>query len=212
MSSDTYVQFGCGFSAPEGWRSFDASPTLRFERVPIVGRMYTRNATRFPENVEYGDIRKGLPIPSESCAGVYASHVLEHLSLEDFHVALKETFRILRSGGIFRLVVPDLYELARTYVDLYGKQGTEASHVFMRESNLGHTSGFRGLRGLMRAPLGNSEHLWMWDELSLADALRRLGFVGVRRAQFGDCQDPAFAKVEDPGRFERACAMQAVRP
>lgn len=212
MSSDTYVQFGCGFSAPEGWRSFDASPTLRFERAPIVGRLYKRNAARFPENVEYGDIRKGLPVPSGSCAGVYASHVLEHLSLEDFHAALKETFRILRSGGIFPLVVPDLYELARAYVDSHGRQDAQASQVFMRESYLGHTSRVRGLRGLMRAALGNSEHLWMWDELSLADALRRLGFAEVRRAQFGDCQDPAFAKVEDLSRFERACAMQAMRP
>lgn len=101
---DLYVQFGCGFSAPEGWRNFDASPTLRFEKLPIVGRAYTRNSQRFPKNVEFGDIRTGLPIASQTCAGVYASHVLEHLSLEDFHVSLTEVFRLLRSGGIFALL------------------------------------------------------------------------------------------------------------
>jgi len=55
-----YVQYGCGWSAPINWRNFDASPTLRFERIPIVGRFYTKNASRFPRNVEFGDIVCGL--------------------------------------------------------------------------------------------------------------------------------------------------------
>lgn len=211
-ASDIYVQFGCGFSAPQGWRNFDASPTLRFERLPFLGQLYTRNAKRFPSNVEYGDVRNGLPVPSGTCAGVYASHVLEHLSLEDFDAAIKETFRILRSGGIFRLVVPDLYDLARAYVDSHDRRDVAASHEFMRGSYLGHESRKRGVGGFIQSALGNSEHLWMWDELSLAEALRGHGFVEVRRAQFGDSADPAFASVEDKGRFERACAMQAVKP
>ena len=30
----------------------------------------------------------GLPVPVASCRGAYASHVLEHLTLEEFHTAL----------------------------------------------------------------------------------------------------------------------------
>ena len=56
--SGLYVQYGCGFSAPEGWKNFDASPTLQFERLPVIGRLFTKNASRFPENVRYGDIVK----------------------------------------------------------------------------------------------------------------------------------------------------------
>lgn len=52
----------------------------------------------------------------------------------------------------------------------------------------------------------------MWDEASLAEALRRHGFTSVRRASFGDSEDPAFALVEEAGRLDRACAMQAVKP
>ncbi len=94
-----YLQYGCGWSAPKGWRNFDASPTLRFERLPLIGRLYTRNSQRFPENVEYGDIVKGLPVAEESFHGVYCSHVLEHLSLADFRTALINTWRILKGGG-----------------------------------------------------------------------------------------------------------------
>ncbi len=93
-----YLQYGCGWSAPKGWRNFDASPTLRFERLPLIGRLYTRNGQRFPENVEYGDIVKGLPVAAQSFHGVYCSHVLEHLSLADFRTALINTWRILKTG------------------------------------------------------------------------------------------------------------------
>src|ERR1700688_376097 len=79
-----YVQYGCGWSAPEGWTNFDASLTLKWERIPILGRC-TKNSRRFPPNVRSGDIVKGLPVGDESCHGVYASHVLEHLTLEEFH-------------------------------------------------------------------------------------------------------------------------------
>lgn len=207
-----YIQFGCGFSAPEGWRNFDASPTLRFERLPIVGRLYVRNKERFPQRVEYGDVLRGLPVPSNSCAGVYASHVLEHLSLVDFGEALTEVYRILTPGGIFRLVVPDLYTLCRDYISSYDRGLPDASNDFLRNSYLGVVQRPRGLSALIRASLGNSDHLWMWDELSLHEALGAKGFVNIRRAQCGDCEDGAFGAVENPRRFEGACAMQSRKP
>jgi hypothetical protein len=40
-------------------------------------------------NVRIGDIVKGLPVPNQSCRGVYPGHVLEHLALDQFHVALE---------------------------------------------------------------------------------------------------------------------------
>lgn len=94
-----YVQFGCGWSAPDGWLNFDASPTLRFERLPVVGRLYTRNAKRFPANVIYGDIVRGLPLTENSCQGMYCSHVLEHLALGDLDRALKNVHRYLKLGA-----------------------------------------------------------------------------------------------------------------
>ena len=101
--NDEYVQYGCGYSAPLGWRNFDASPTLRFERIPLIGRLYKKNKFRFPDNVEFGDIVKGLPIPHDSVKAVYCSHILEHLSLEDFRQAILNTHNILKKGGCFRL-------------------------------------------------------------------------------------------------------------
>ena len=207
-----YVQYGCGYSAPGSWTNFDASPTLRWERLPLLGALYTKNAERFPAAVRVGDIVAGLPVPDGRCRGVYASHVLEHLALDDFHRALDNTRRILADGGIFRLVVPDLEWAARDYVRrLDESRDPTANDFLMRETYLGTPTRARGVVGLLQRWLGNSAHLWMWDEPSLARALTDHGFRAVRRCAFGDCEDPMFALVEDRERFVHAVAMEARR-
>ena len=115
-----YVQYGCGFSVADGWLNFDSSPTLRIERLPFIGgalsSLLVRNSKQFPKEVAYGDIVKGLPLPDGSATACYASHVLEHLSREDMRIALRNTAKILRPGGVFRMIVPDLLERAKRYV------------------------------------------------------------------------------------------------
>jgi SAM-dependent methyltransferase len=205
-----YVQYGCGWSAPAEWTNFDASLTLKWERIPILGR-YGKNTRHFPANVKPGDIVKGLPVPDKSCYGVYASHVLEHLTLQDFQKALQNTRRILRDGGIFRLVVPDLEWIAREYVARSDRGDPEASAFFLRETILGCERREAGLMGLARKLFNTSMHLWMWDESSITQALKDHGFLHIRRCRFGDCEDPMFSFTEERSRFENALAMEARR-
>jgi SAM-dependent methyltransferase len=205
-----YVQYGCGQCAPKEWTNFDASLTLKWERLPILGR-YTKNSQRFPENVRPGDIVKGLPIPDGSCQAVYASHVLEHLALAEFHGALQNTYRILRKGGIFRLVVPDLERSAREYIARVDRGEPNANSFFLGETLLGCERREHGLMGLAKKLFNTSTHLWMWDEASIAHALKEHGFSQIRRCRFGDCEDSVFSLVEDRGRFENAVGMEAKR-
>jgi len=204
MNGGLYVQYGCGFSDPLGWLNFDASPTLRFERSPI-GFLYTRNARRFPKGVRYGDVVSGLPIEDASCRGLFCSHILEHLSLDDCDQALANSFRYLERGGTFRMALPDLETYAREYL---ANPSAEGSINFMQASGLGRERRSRGLSGLLKDWIGNSAHLWMWDERSLGERLRQHGFVDIRRAAFGDADDPRFAEVEELSRFEGYLAMQ----
>ena len=48
---------------------------------------------------------------------MYHSHVLEHFSKEDGVKLMQECFRVLKPGGIIRIVVPDLERIARGYLD-----------------------------------------------------------------------------------------------
>jgi len=206
-----YVQYGCGFDAPEEWLNFDVSPTLRFERIPILGMLYTKNKQRFPKNVRYGNIVKGLPvIQSGTCDGIYCSHVLEHLSFEDFITALKNTFKYLKPGGIFRCVIPDLKGYVEIYLERIKHKDSTASIQFMRETRLGTEKRVYGIWNLFKF-LGSHEHLWMWDALSLQDYLRRTGFSQIRPCLFNDSSDPMFNMVESEKRFRNAIAFEAIK-
>ena len=209
MKENQYIQYGCGLSAPKEWRNFDASPTLRFERIPVVGKMYTRNEARFPDTIEYGDIVKGLPIANGYCKGVYCSHVLEHLALQDFRVALKNTFKVLSSGGIFRLVVPDLEYSIKKYVN---DNSSEAAFDFLRETSLGKEKRAKGVKGFFLEWVGNSQHLWMWDYNSIEKELAKVGFVNIRRASFGDATDEMFKYVEKSNRWNNCLGVECSKP
>jgi len=207
-----YVQYGCGLSAPADWDNFDISPTLRIQKTPVIGTLLGGLLNvKFPENVKYGDVVTGLPILDNSCDGIYCSHVLEHLALNDFKLALKNTYKLIKPNGIFRCVVPDLEVYARTYIIDIEKGDSYANGRFLNDSLLGHQQRSRGLKGLLANLYGNSNHLWMWDFQSLSNELAQVGFRNIRRCQFNDSIDGAFKSVENAGRFERAVSIECIK-
>lgn len=207
MQNDGYVQYGCGLCAPPSWLNFDASPTLRLQRLPLIGSLFGRN-TRFPALARYGDVVRGLPIGPGSCQAIYCSHVLEHLSLADLRTALKNTLSYLKPGGVFRFVLPDLEQLAKDYL---ASDANQPAIWFMEAAHLGYPQRPRGFMGALREWLGNSRHLWMWDERSMAEELKLAGFADIRRAQCADSGDPRFQDVEDPDRWVKCLGMQCHR-
>lgn len=208
-----YIQYGCGLSAPHSWVNFDVSPTLRVQKVPLLGGLLKRRLNvQFPSNVRYGDIVKGLPgVKPGSCDGVYCSHVLEHLCLEDFKQALKNTYDILRSGGIFRCVLPDLEYYARKYFQNLEEGNKEANSIFLRGIHLGMEQRPKTIRNFLVSFWGNANHMWMWDTPSLQSELEKAGFSSVRACKFNDSEDKMFMKVESEGRFRNALAFEAIK-
>ncbi len=170
----------------------------------------------FPANVQVGDIVEGLPVSDGSAVGVYCSHTLEHVPRDDLPVALRNTFRILRRGGLFRLVVPDLRWRAARYAASAELDDPGAADELLGVCLLGKRTRPRNLLALAADRFGNSAHLWMYDFAALKAHLEHAGFTAVRRCELGDAGDPMFAMVEDKTRFfeggERELAIEAVRP
>jgi len=204
------VQYGCGLSAPDKWENFDTSPTLRIQKTPLLGSLVkSRLNAVFPDNVKYGDIVKGLPVSNNSCDAVYCSHVLEHLSLQDFRVALANTYKILKPGGTFRCVVPDLEVIAKRYVAAIDQKKENASIDFCGNSSLmGVFERPKGFKGMLTSYFGNAHHLWMWDHHSLTAELKKAGFKNIRKATFNDSKLEEFKLVEDSSRFNDAVALE----
>jgi SAM-dependent methyltransferase len=212
-----YVQYGCGLCAPEGWINFDASPRLRIERAYGL-RTVLRAAVghAFPPNVRPGDIVRGLPVADGSAQAAYCSHVLEHLPRDDVTAALRNTFRLLRPGGVFRLVVPDLQWRAARYVEAASGADPAAADGLIDSCLLGTRSNPRTPVDWLRKQLGRSAHLWMYDFAALERLLAEAGFAQIRRCTLGDGDDPMFLLVEQADRFyeagEAELSIQAVCP
>jgi SAM-dependent methyltransferase len=213
MSNKTYIQYGCGLCAPEQWINFDISPTLRIQKLPILGKLLkSKLNTVFPDNVLYGDIVRGLPVVEGSADGVYCSHTLEHLALNDLRIALKNTIRLMKPGSIFRCVVPDLEYYSRRYIQALDKQDHNANYDFLGKNGevlMGVENRPRGFENFVRSFWGNSHHLWMWDYLSLSFELKNAGFRNIRRCHFNDSGDDMFLHVEDADRFSNALGIEA---
>ena len=204
-----HVQYGCGWHAPESWLNFDASPTLRIERTPVLRKLSVRNPEPFPATVRYGDIVAGLPVEDASCELLYCSHVLEHLSLDDCVAALANSFRIMAPGAVFRMVLPDLRFEAEKYL---ADPDPAAAEAYMNATSLGVVQRPRGVADRLRNALGHSRHLWMWDYESLSARLEGAGFCEIRRATIGDSAHDAFDDVEDKTRWDDALGIECRKP
>lgn len=90
------INIGCGYIAHPDWINLDIVPV-----TPIVKSF---------------DLRRGLPASSGTIDACYSSHVLEHLLSEEAKFLVQDCFRVLKPGGILRLVVPDLEDIAREYL------------------------------------------------------------------------------------------------
>lgn len=215
-STDLYVQFGAGNEAIDGWLNFDASPTLLVQKTPVLGRIIRSKLNCiFDDDIRYGDIVRGLSLPRQSAKGVFCSHVLEHLSYQDAHTALHNVSVLLKPGGVFRIIVPDL----RTYIDEYNaataSSSLENSHLaaieFCKATGLGRSESRRSLvRRFYEA--FRSRHYWMWDHESLKHAITAAGFVDVVPFRRGECDDEMFLRPEREHQFRRAIALQARTP
>ena len=58
----------------------------------------------------------GFPYPDSSFEAVYSSHVLEHFDRDQGRFLVAESYRLLRKGGVFRVVVPDLQGSCNEYL------------------------------------------------------------------------------------------------
>jgi predicted SAM-dependent methyltransferase len=67
-------------------------------------------------SVQIHNVTEGVPFSDSEFDVVYHSHVLEHLKPELGEELIVECFRVLKPGGILRIVVPDLERIAQLYL------------------------------------------------------------------------------------------------
>jgi predicted SAM-dependent methyltransferase len=189
------VNLGCGLTVAPGWINVDGSINALIAAwpTPVQRAAYELSgAKRYFRWQDYRRILSGhtfvqhdltfsVPFSDASVDFVYSSHFLEHLGRDQGARLLAEMHRVLRTGGVARVCVPDLAYV----VGLYGtgaKRRMLDEYVYVREG----TSAF-------------SQHRYLYDFELLSEALRLAGFAVVERCARGHGRTPDLAALDVHG-------------
>ena len=168
------LQLGCGANLLPGWLNTDRGA-------------HAAGAT-------YLDAARPFPLPDGEFDHVFCEHLIEHLDRETGAAMLAESARVLRPGGRIRVSTPDLAVVAR----LLAPDGDEAAARYVRWCAEGFLSAPDGDR---RAPVVNQlfrgwGHRFLYDQATLADALREAGFAEVSRHAYGRSEEPELDGID----------------
>ena len=199
------LNIACGTRMHRGWNNMDFSPYALLARhrslarlLRSVGMLSAQRLERLaqidPDIIRW-DLRRGIPFDDGTFDVVYHSHFLEHIDRHQAPGLLRECGRVLKPGGVLRVVVPDLEMLVGCYTQSLRAQtaneaASETRHeeaiaglfdqmVRRESSGTVEQSGWR--QSLERRVRGGADatgelHRWMYDRYSLAALLRRAGF------------------------------------
>lgn len=117
------------------------------------------------------DLATGLPLSDGSVDGIFHEHVLEHLPTRVGYAFLQECRRVLRPGGVLRVVVPDAGACIDSYSGKISSAWADSEPVkLMAVEKLFY----------------EHQHVAMYDEEKLTALMRAAGFVEVARREYGD--------------------------
>lgn len=192
--------------AVPGWMSLGLDPGCGSELSPAIRASMTTSSV-------------AVPLPTASCAYIYASHFLEHLAFPNLvDAALLEVRRILRPGGILRVVVPDAEVWLEALVaGAYGRCKDRVRVPFsgplwdavrqtwpwwdlqppdpFARSELGVVASYLGCCGGVEAAL-TSGHQMPFDFALMSATLRYAGFVAIERSFLHCSCHPDLANID----------------
>lgn len=74
------------------------------------------------------DLKFGIPLNNNSVKKIYSSHFMEHLTYKEGQVLLDECLRVLVSGGVFSVCVPN----SKIYIEAYANDHVLDDKQFFR--------------------------------------------------------------------------------
>jgi SAM-dependent methyltransferase len=176
------INFGCGFSPLPNWTNIDGGDDIQHD-VPHL------------ESVVRLDVWKALSeIPDCATRFVTSEHFFEHFDRLEGHRLLKQWFRILKPGGVVRIVMPDLDNEVRCYLGLLPGLSWEKDQLPHRLVRLTRLKGpyqlIEGERYTRAIDFNNGlrsvGHRFFYDFETIDQSLRLAGFTGVKRQSFRD--------------------------
>jgi len=215
------LNLGCGpLARKTDWIDLDGSWNVIVTGFPHVLRsimvgLYKMSGKQYhpwPNHVKYLNILKPFPFARNSVDAIYASHVWEHLFRDEVMNVTRECCRVLKPGGVIRLVVPDLSYFCRQYL---GSKDTDSSDRLMENLALRPRRRERSLIMKLYTYFTDFHtHKWMYDARSLSSILAACGFTEITEKECFESLIPEIRQVEDPGSVSATAgiALEAIKP
>jgi len=146
------------------------------------------------------DIHGGLPLTDESIDYAVSVHALQEIPYADLVPTLRELRRVLRPGGILRLVLPDLDKGIRAYLD-------RTADRFMIPDEEAKSLGGKFIVHMLW--YGYSRVLFTHDFAE--ELLLKAGFARVSRCQYRETASPHGNIVDLDNRAAESLFVEAVK-
>ena len=144
------------------------------------------------------DVTKRLPFPDRHISGIFTEHMIEHVPFDAALNLLKECRRILRPGGVLRIVVPDGELYLAEYAKHHAGQKCEIPYAENDQDRFSFVTPMISVNRIFRS----HGHLFMWDFETFNTALHMAGFTNVDRRSFGEGADPRLLRDAADRRIE----------
>jgi predicted SAM-dependent methyltransferase len=158
------------------------------------------------------EVRRRIPLADGSLDGIFTEHCLEHIPYDDCAAVLRDFFRLLRSGGTVRVIVPD----GGLYLDLYHRACTGEAVEFPYIDEIGRRDllkdmryGFTPMMAVNRI-FCSYGHLFTYDADTMGNLLRQAGFRDVARAAIRQGRSAPLL-IDSEMRAPQSLVMEASR-
>jgi GT2 family glycosyltransferase/predicted SAM-dependent methyltransferase len=165
---DRKLHVGCGQNYLPGWINIDLNPSSKADLV--------------------WDVTQRLAFDDNSISLIHSEDFIEHISLEAGKNFFRECLRILRPGGVMRVLTPNLLVFARCYLE------RDAGSMKWYADNFG----VRTYAEMFNFGMRMGGHTFLYDEETLDMVLREVGFE-VIPTSFNQSCHPSLCNLDIRG-------------
>lgn len=167
-----------------GWRRLDGWLNTDLELIPDVMRM---------------DATQRFPFRDGTFQYVYAEHMIEHVPYQKGVYMLQECHRVMRKGGVIRVITPNLAAILGLYSgDLCADQ---QKYLLWFCQTFVPQEWPPNAASAINAMFRLWGHQFIYDEETLADTMRAAGFSSVTRWPLGGSDHPELQNLGNEQRY-----------
>jgi predicted SAM-dependent methyltransferase len=166
-----------------GWRRLDGWLNTDIEVIPDVMHM---------------DATKPFPFRDRTFQYVYSEHMIEHVPHEKGTYMLRECYRVMRQGGVIRVITPNLSAILGLYSLVLSAEQEKYLQWFCQTFTPERPPSASSAINAMFRLWG---HQFIYDEQTLADAMRTAGFDSVARYPVSHSNHPELQNIANESRY-----------